>query len=138
MISLSFKTDDIREKSPEGSLFDQTAVHIPAPWQLNPVGVRWTWAIAICQHVSFSTCRKIAQSLASCVYGIVYTFACVYMYACMYVYERSVFTYVPWVRSAVYVSAYLLFVCVYLYACLHMSAKWEVADPSYIYDTISV
>lgn len=53
-LELSLKADDIREKGPWRPFsFEQTTVHIPAPWQLNPVGGEVnTWAIEECRLVS--------------------------------------------------------------------------------------
>lgn len=64
-LELSLKADDIREKGPWRPFsFEQTTVHIPAPWQLNPVGGEVnTWAI---EGVDlFPNCFKIAQSFVS-------------------------------------------------------------------------
>jgi len=81
----------------------------------------------------FPDCLKIAQSFASM---RVYSIVCVFLFVLLVSYVRL------WVQCAlcVRVSVCESVLAVYVLAmfCLYMSAKWEVADLSYIYDTISV
>lgn len=106
----SLKSDDIRKKA-GNLLFEQTTVHIPAPWQLNPVGVRWMGNRSVSiMLISFPNCFKIAQSTFAnfsrvwcvCIRVLVSLFS---------VYVRT------WVRCALCVNVRLLS-CMFVCICL--------------------